>query len=333
MTTAARSRFLALLREADTGLKADLAEYVARVRTLLLNEADHDGHIPIERWPEIQRQIIALLLAYFVDGSGHAYRLAHNGTLVPTSPYLRRLWAAVEQATRLGVGEQADDLRSALRDFPELIRPLEIADANPFLPYVYAGMIDAEVRGLFSAYVPPQSMEWDDHRTLDDRVLIDAAATRGLTARLLRQLLSEQKSPAQIAQALGDYFAGRGTRSGLHNGAFNAQRLLATSINYAYQNAQRMSAALNPFVATVDWVLSSSHREVDICDSLAAGSPYSVATVPPFPGHAGCLCRLVFHNRHDITAVVSALRGSPLLKVQGALSPRFADLLLRGFHA
>lgn len=45
-------------------------------------------------------------------------------------------------------------------------------------------------------------------------------------------------------------------------------------------------------VSLVDWVLSSAHDKDDLCDALAAGSPYSIDDVPEFPAHPNCLCSL-----------------------------------------
>lgn len=44
----------------------------------------------------------------------------------------------------------------------------------------------------------------------------------------------------------------------------------------------------------VNWVLSPVHEFTsrrDVCEALAAGSPYSALAVPPVP-HAGCMCEL-----------------------------------------
>lgn len=328
MSTAARSQFLQLLRDGEKRLRADFQRFSDRARTYLMSAVDDaTGNIPLQAWKQVEQQISSALLYYFLASGATAYTLTSNGTLIPTSPYLRLLWAEVEEATRQAVNEQAASLRQSLAGNDDIQRKLANATVSPFAP----GGMDGS---LFDDYAPPYAVLWNDHRTLQDRVLLCAAETRRKTALLLSTLLSEGQSAKTIASTLDQFMTGRLAGNNKPYGQtalFDASRLLLSETNYAYQKASLVSAALDPFMQSVDIVLSPSHTVVDDCDGYAAGSPYRIEDAPVLGIHPDCLCRYVFHTGGKKSAVVDKLRGDPArLNVRGALSPGFAQLLLRG---
>lgn len=318
MTTAARSQFLALLRANDETLDTLFQSIANKVRGLLLRRVDADGKVPLADWSRIEQQIASLILYLFLDRDGTGFVTASNGTLVAKSPYARLLWGATEEATRQAVAEQAELLRKALPT--DLVTRLQAAQRNPFLSY---DLIAAdEGQALYRQYLPPYGDVFGDGKTLEDRLHAAAGSTRQQVAALVRQLLSEQPKASVIADRLTDYLS--------HNAQFVADRLLAGQTTYAYQKARLMSAVLNPLIEQVDVVLSPSHREVDDCDAAAAGSPYAVKDAPTLPIHGNCLCGYRFHVHDATQATAERISGSNLLNLQGALSPQFVDLLLRG---
>lgn len=71
--------------------------------------------------------------------------------------------------------------------------------------------------------------------------------------------------------------------------AYAAKRLGRTELNNAYHAMSAEYTRDKPWVTGIDWHLSKSHPAPDICNTLAAGSPYPQDAVPP-KGHPQCLC-------------------------------------------
>lgn len=71
---------------------------------------------------------------------------------------------------------------------------------------------------------------------------------------------------------------------------YNAQRLARTSINHAYQMAQKRSCKKNPYIEGIQWLSSNSHRTCDLCDSRN-GQIYTVNNLPL--DHPNGLCTTI----------------------------------------
>lgn len=71
---------------------------------------------------------------------------------------------------------------------------------------------------------------------------------------------------------------------------YNAQRLARTSINHAYQMAQKRSCKKNPYIEGIQWLSSNSHRTCDLCNSRN-GQIYTVNNLPL--DHPNGLCTTV----------------------------------------
>lgn len=326
MTTAARSSFLKLLRDGESHLHADFAQISDRARTFLMASVDDaTGKVPLQDWQKVQKQLAALILAYFVASDGFGYSVT-RGIVVPKSPYMRLLWAQVQAATQQAVNVDAAALLASLASARDVVAKLTNATVSPMIAFE---LLD-DNGDVFANYTPQQDVRWQDNRTLEDRVLFAAATTRSRVNALVNQLLSEGKNAKEVADALRDYFNGTLQRTGFSNGAFDASRLLGSETVFAHERARLLSAAANPFTEMVDVVLSPSHVREDVCDSVAGNSPYLLKDAPILGLHAGCLCSYRFHVNGKTKAVIERIRGTERLNVRGSLSPGFAELLLRG---
>lgn len=328
MTSAARHDFLQLLKASDATLSDGFSGLSDKIRAALLRAANPDGTIPLLQWSQLEQQVANLILYWFLAQNGRSYLTTANGTLIASSPYLRLSWATTEKAVRQAIEEQADILKAKLP--PELVTKAQRANLNPFL----VGTLLGDEGDLFKNYLPPYGDVFGDGKTLEDRVHRVAGETRQKVTALLRSLLSEQKTATMIADAMNLFLTGAldDGKPGIGTQAkFDAARLLAGQTTYAYEKARLMGAALSPFTEQVDVVLSPSHRVLDTCDDVAAGSPYDVKDAPVLPLHGSCLCTYRFHSSRNTQAVVGRLKSdSSRLNIQGVLSPGFADLLLRG---
>lgn len=76
--------------------------------------------------------------------------------------------------------------------------------------------------------------------------------------------------------------------------SYAANRLARTEINNAYHAASADRYMNSPIVESVDWHLSTSHPEGDICDQMAEEGPYDKDKVPEKP-HPNCYCYITPH--------------------------------------
>jgi hypothetical protein len=160
---------------------------------------------------------------------------------------------------------------------------------------------------------------WADGKRLFDRIELAAVDVRRKVTLALQGWIAEGMTFRDIEARLRRFLTtGERTRYG-DKGNAAAMLLARSEVIETQRQTALASAALNPFVAEVDWVLSSGHREFDICDQHAAGSPYALADVPQ-RSHPNCLCSLRFR-------VGRAQFDLPL--VLNPLNPAFIDWLLR----
>jgi hypothetical protein len=226
--------------------------------------------------------------------------------VIPLSPYMRKLWWSIERTTLNSVNEHAAIMRRGLRRKPQVIAALSRATGNPFV----AARAEATVQEqgdfkprLLSQY-DPQHL-WLDPRgyRLSDRIWRTNLNTRRKIDLYLEEGIREGRGSLAMAADLEAFLMPNrrlrttdkpyGTTA-----SYDAMRLARTEITSASARAGRISAAMNPYVNGVDWVLSPQHGCCDICDTLAAGSPYRLDEVPDLPGasHPQCMCHYRWHT-------------------------------------
>ena len=105
--------------------------------------------------------------------------------------------------------------------------------------------------------------------------IVDKALVSGWSARQLADAVIPSISP--------------NVRGGV---SYAANRLARTEINNAYHAASWDRYNRSAIVEEVEWLLSSSHPEDDICNDYAAQSPFKKNGVPAKP-HPNCYCYIV----------------------------------------
>lgn len=107
----------------------------------------------------------------------------------------------------------------------------------------------------------------------------------GMVDRLVENSLAKGVSARQLASEVKSMI-NPNVRGGV---SYAAQRLARTEINNAFHAASIDRYERSPYVTGVDWNLSGSHPEGDLCDWLAMKSPYDKKHVPAKP-HPMCFC-------------------------------------------
>lgn len=131
-------------------------------------------------------------------------------------------------------------------------------------------------------------------RTLSERIFTNgrrgAQAATSIVERGLAQGLSSRELAAQVRSFYSPNVPGGQSHA--------AMRLARTEINTTYHKVQQEQAAGKPWVDGMQWTLSGSHPEPDICDELAeadvdklGAGVYKSQSVPDLP-HPHCLCYL-----------------------------------------
>lgn len=123
------------------------------------------------------------------------------------------------------------------------------------------------------------------NRNLSSKVYSTKSLTNGWVDELINLSLLKGQSAAQLAAAVKQFISPN-TPGGA---SYAAKRLARTEINNAFHAASVDRYQRSGLVEEVDWHLSSSHPEGDICDSYAADGPYPVNAVPEKP-HPLCFC-------------------------------------------
>jgi hypothetical protein len=181
---------------------------------------------------------------------------------------------------------------------------------------IQAGRRDAAAAAI------AQSLDWDDvllRKVLPSRDRAElrasllATSDRNIESVVARITRSKLTLSAQVyrTRALSLGWVDRAVNSGLARGdsaddiaktvrgfinpdtpggvSYAAKRLARTEINNAYHAVTIEHASDKPWITGMVWRLSKSHPRPDVCDRLAAASPYPAGEVPP-KGHPQCLC-------------------------------------------
>jgi hypothetical protein len=134
-----------------------------------------------------------------------------------------------------------------------------------------------------------------------DAVLVEAIRT-GEDALVTADKLEQFLDPAYAPRRNTDGRLVRGQRRGLVTrspgrggaGSFSARRLARTEISRAHAQATEDSAALDPFIEGLRWVLSGRHPKGDPCDDNAdrdvglGEGVYPLDALPRMPQHPMC---------------------------------------------
>ncbi|RIJ63614.1 hypothetical protein [Rummeliibacillus sp. POC4] len=156
---------------------------------------------------------------------------------------------------------------------------------------------------------------------ISDRIWEKSNLARDRIGDIIQAGVRSGSNPVEIAKALEQY-----VRDGANTLAINypnmmerldgnipqdlsyeALRLARTELAEAYGAGVKESVKASPSAKGVRWALSLSHPAYDVCDEHATHNEglgegvYSVDSLPRFPAHPNCLCRLepVHENTDD----------------------------------
>lgn len=243
-----------------------------------------------------------VLKPYYIGNGSDPLRGAQ-----PQSPYALLLVQGITAVTRIMVERQVAILRRLLAQrAPDVLQWL--TGPRPLRP----------VRELKGTYEPFHQFVDPNGYRLSDRIWRTSIDVRSRVDRLLSYHIARGTSAVQLADLLEPFLTSRALRQRTMTpygteGSYAARRLARTEITAAAGRATVNSSIANPFVNGVQWRLSGSHRDLDICDGFANGGPngdgiYPPDQVPPYPSHPNELCSLLPVATGNMEELITSLR-------------------------
>lgn len=120
---------------------------------------------------------------------------------------------------------------------------------------------------------------------LSKRIYNTSVWMNGRLGKLINETLATGLNAKEFAKRARDWF-NPNTPGGVR---YAAMRLARTEINNAFHAMSAEKYANTPWINEVQWNLSKSHPKPDICNVVAADSPFPADRVPARP-HPQCMC-------------------------------------------
>ncbi len=304
MALSSRSPMLAAQAGLQRDLKAAFLTTADSARGRLLHSViSPNDPVPIGSLTAIQRDVGLMVERLFVGQDGRSAYAADGRT--PLSPFATILNRWIVRETAQIVRQHSAFMRARL---PEDVLAWLRRAKRPAREQLTSPQ-------ALLAYEP--TWTWLDARgyTLSDRIWNASLETRRRIDALLADGIRSGRAAFSLANELERFLvpgraALRTNRPYGQDASFWAMNLARSEISLQAARVSVVSARQNPFVEAVIWNLSGSHPKDDICDSLAAGSPYPVDRAPlqVIDSHPQCLCFNTYEVRPS-SEVIDELRG------------------------
>jgi hypothetical protein len=239
--------------------------YVAQINRILQRASN-----------EISKEIAALGTA-----GNPITRFQMEATRAAIRQHMNQPWSDIGQVTAAGQKAAAEEASRVISRYEDvLLQNVMTADDM-------RNLADAEAYRAAQTVNTVVARMQSSNKTLSSKVYDTKALTNGWVDDLVSVGLAKGQSAAQLAAAVKKFISPN-TPGGA---SYAARRLARTEINNAYHASTVDRYRKSGLVDEVDWHLSSSHPEGDICDDFAANSPYRINDVPEKP-HPQCFCYL-----------------------------------------
>ena len=168
---------------------------------------------------------------------------------------------------------------------------------------------DLNMKDTFSSMfskIPKKAMNeilfgkaYKDRKGLSERIWLDTKKFNKDIDYIIAEGIANKKSTYEIAKDLEKYVNPKASKDWEWSKVYpntnkvvdyNAQRLARTSIQHAFQQAQKRSCAKNPYVEKIRWLSSNSSRTCELCNSRD-NQLYDIKDVPL--DHPNGLCTTI----------------------------------------
>ena len=156
---------------------------------------------------------------------------------------------------------------------------------------------------------------YKDRKGLSERIWLDTKKFNKDINYVIAEGIANKKSTYDIAKDLEKYVNPKASKdwewSKVYPNAnkvvdYNAQRLARTSIQHAFQQAQKRSCKKNPYVEHIKWLSSNTSRTCELCNSRD-GQLFKIDDVPL--DHPNGLCTTMPQIEKSLDEIGEELRG------------------------
>lgn len=194
--------------------------------------------------------------------------------------FLNQTFDNMEDVTRRGMAEAASAASRVVSRYEAEI--LKLVLDQQMLSQLASSEAIRAAAGLEAAL---KRIQGTSYKPLADTVYGTKNIASGWVDDIINRALasgwSRQRLAAELRKSIDPNVAG--------GVSYAANRTARTEINNAFHSISAERYMNSILVEGVDWNLSSSHPEGDICDTLADESPYDKRKVPHKP-HPNCYC-------------------------------------------
>ena len=193
--------------------------------------------------------------------------------------YLGKDWTDIQKTIDAGQHAAAAEASKVVSRYESVllsgvIKPEELADIVAAEAQRAASGVRTMMDRLRASQKPLSTNVYNTKRLVEGQVdrAVNVALASGMNAATFAKYMKDYISPAVPGGA-----------------SYAAKRLARTEINNAYHASSVKRYQESKLVEVVDWHLSGSHPEGDVCDDMKDGGPYPVDQVPEKP-HPLCFC-------------------------------------------
>ena len=218
--------------------------------------------------------------------------------------YLEELKKALEAEIKESNKQVKKIIKDNMKKSSELANNVQL-DFFMFINSQYNLNMQDTFSSMFSK-IPKEAMNeilfgkaYKDRKGLSERIWLDTKKFNKDIDYVITEGIANKKSAYDIAKDLEKYINPNATKDWEWTKVYpntnkkvdyNAQRLARTSVNHAFQQAQKRSCKKNPYVEGIQWLSSNSHRTCDLCNSRN-GQIYAANNLPL--DHPNGLCTTV----------------------------------------
>lgn len=203
-----------------------------------------------------------------------------KATRAAMADFIGQTFDDVESQIRMGIQNAAMSASEVVSQYEdELLKLVMSPEAANNLARAEAQRAAAGIEAAL------QRVQGNSYVPLSKTVYNTQQMTLGWVDKRITQALASGWSRQQLANELKTMI-NPNVAGGV---SYAAQRTARTEINNAFHASSAERYLNSPVVLEVDWHLSSSHPEGDICDTLQDESPYPKTEVPKKP-HPQCYC-------------------------------------------
>lgn len=328
---------------AQVGFKRDfkalLQPVITQASGLLVRAAgNNENKIPKAAEKQLVTAIGESVQRVFVGTDGRSAFADDGVTAIAPYPAALNTWYALITAEI--VRTSAKSMKAVIKD-DAVYRWL--AAAQPPENATVGGVSELTVSARTTAnFVRDSLLEYDpmhffvnpvDGYRLSDRIWQTSLRTRTQVDALLAEGIRNGEGSLRLSRRLEQFLLPgaalvRTSRPYGTDASYSGMRLARTEITAAGGRSTMLAGRLNPYVTGITWRLSLSHPRSDICNGLAAGSPYDFGATPSYPAHPHCLCTLVQNVTTTPAQVTSDLRELMENGQPAPLTPANAEGLL-----